>query len=159
MLANGQALSAGKARFPQNTDDACTFAALHCSGIALAGIGFSGTAPDWCEQGFSICESYLIEAQSLFLDGDADGFLAMAEAQSDPELAAEILVHANALLSGMAFRWLGGQLALVDGARPGLNWPALANLWRAMEQTKGDMRMPRLAPAFERRLREALRLS
>lgn len=133
---------------------------LHGSGIETAGLGFAGSVPEWCELGFSICESYLIEAQNLFLEQDLGGFLSIAEAQLDDDLAAEALAHANALLSGVAFRWLAGQLHLVEAAvEPDLNWPAVANLWRAMEKTQGDMRLPRLEADFESQLRGALRLS
>ena len=43
--------------------------------------------------------------------------------------------------------------------KPGLNWLRLAQLYRAMETTKGDMRMPRLDGGFERKLRAAMVLS
>ncbi|MFO1164078.1 MAG: hypothetical protein U1E55_02665 [Paracoccus sp. (in: a-proteobacteria)] len=44
-------------------------------------------------------------------------------------------------------------------ARSELNLINLANLYRAMETTKGDMRMPRLAPDFDKLMRKALVLS
>ncbi|WP_052081504.1 hypothetical protein [Paracoccus halophilus] len=122
---------------------------------------FAASHADWCDLGFSICEGYLIEAQNLFLEGDPDGFREMAEAQFDTELEDETLAHANALLSGLSFRRLAGEiLAVTSGRRAaGLNWWSLANLYRAMETTKGDMRMPRLDPEFEKRLRAAMVLS
>jgi hypothetical protein len=135
------------------------FEHLQTSGIEAAGIDFSGSVPDWCELGFSICESYLIEAHNLFLEQDPAGFLSIAEAQLDEDLADAALAHANALLVGVAFRRLAGQLQLVEAeVAPDLNWPNVANLWRAMETTQGDMRMPRLDGGFERELRAALRL-
>lgn len=41
---------------------------LHVSDIETVGLEFAGSVPEWCELGFSICESYLIEAQNLFLN-------------------------------------------------------------------------------------------
>ena len=41
----------------------------------------------------------------------------------------------------------------------GLNWPVIADLWRAMEETKGDMRLPRLAEEFQQRVQAAMRPS
>lgn len=133
---------------------------LHVSDIETVGLEFAGSVPEWCELGFSICESYLIEAQNLFLEQDPGGFLSMAEAQLDDDLTGDALAHANALLVGAALRFLAGQLHLVEvGVEPGLNWQAVANLWRAMEVTQGDMRLPRLDAGFEGKLRAALRLS
>ncbi|GEK68343.1 hypothetical protein SAMN04244581_00331 [Paracoccus denitrificans] len=159
MLVNGKATHATGMHYPHGDNGSLTF--LQVSGIGVGGQGFSGSVADWCEQGFSICESYLIEAQNLFVEGDPSGFLAMAEAQFDAELVDEVLLHANALLKGVAFCRLAGRLQLAEtGDAPlGLNWTAIANLWCAMETTKGDMRMPRLAPEFERRMRGAMRLS
>ncbi|RQP04452.1 MAG: hypothetical protein D1H97_18170 [Paracoccus sp. BP8] len=158
-MVNGKATHASGMHYPHGDNGSLTF--LQVSGIEVGGLGFSGSLADWCEQGFSICESYLIEAQTLFIEGDASGFLDMAEAQFDPELEDEVLIHANALLRGVAFRRLAGRVQLIEtGDAPlGLNWAAIANLWRAMETTKGDMRMPRLQPAFEQKLRAAMRLS
>ncbi|WP_347266049.1 hypothetical protein [Paracoccus sp. (in: a-proteobacteria)] len=127
--------------------------------LAVARQEFPGTVQAWCEQGFSICEGYLLELQALHLDGNAEGLLAMIEAQPDPEMAAEAMARANVLVSGAAFAQLSGRPQLLETGAPGPCWPMLANLWRAMEMSKGDLPMPRLAPAFERRLREALRLS
>ena len=159
MLVNGKAMHAAGMQYPYGDHGSLTF--LQVPGIGVGGQSFSGSVADWCAEGFSICESYLIEAQTLFIEGDPSGFLAMAEAQLDAELVDEALLHANALLKGVAFRSLAGRLQLVEaGDAPlGLNWIAIANLWCAMETTKGDMRMPRLEPEFERRMRAAMRLS
>lgn len=133
---------------------------LHVSEIETVGLDFAGSVLEWCELGFSICESYLIEAQNLFLEHDLGGFLSMAEAQLDDDLTGDALAHANALLAGVALRFLAGQLHLVESeTAPDLNWQAVANLWRAMEVTQGDMRLPRLDSGFEGKLRAALRLS
>ncbi|WP_062560402.1 hypothetical protein [Paracoccus aminovorans] len=157
MVVNGKSLHvAGAAQAAGEW----VFDHLHGSGIEIAGLGFTGSVPEWCELGFSICESYLIEAQNLFLEQDLGGFLSIAEAQLDDDLADQALAHANALLAGVAFRWLAGQLHLVETeVEPDLNWQAVANLWRAMETTQGDMRLPRLDAGFETQLRSALRLS
>lgn len=131
------------------------------SDFALDAPDFSGSYASWCEEGFSICEGYLIEAQNFFLLGKLDGFLAMARAQFDTELENETLTHANTLLVGVAFRRLGNEVRAVE-ARPdsaGLNWLNIVNLYRAMDTTKGDMRMPRLHPAFDKILRKAMVLS
>ena len=110
-------------------------------------IAFGGTMTDWCDLGFSICETYLLEAQGLYLDGDCAGLLALAEAQVDPELEAEVIAHLNSLLRGLALRRQDGRVRLVETQGPlGLNWPVLADLWQAMDSAKGDMRMPSLAP-------------
>ena len=129
--------------------------------VARVNSGFSGSYADWCEEGFSICEGYLIEAQNLYLQGDLAGFRAMAEAQFDDELEDETLVHANALLVGLALYRQGDDVRVVETGRcpVRLNLINLANLFRAMETTKGDMRMPRLHPDFEKILRKALVLS
>lgn len=131
------------------------------SAAALTVPAFSGSYPDWCEEGFSICEGYLIEAQSFFLHGKLDGFLAMAAAQFDAELEDETLAHANALLVDVTFCRMSGEIESVesDHGDAGLNWLNVVNLYRAMETTKGDMRMPRLHPAFDKVLRKALVLS
>ncbi|REF71762.1 hypothetical protein BDD41_0219 [Paracoccus versutus] len=159
MLVNGKATHAAGMHYTPGDNGCLSF--LQVPGIGVGSRSFSGSVADWCEQGFSICESYLIEAQTLSIEGDPSGFVAMAEAQFDDELADEVLLHANALLRGMAFRRLGGRLQLVEtGDEPlGLNWTAIANLWCAMETTKGDMRLPRLEPQFEKRMRAAMRLS
>ena len=121
---------------------------------------FRGSVADWCDQGFSICDGYLIEAQDLYLKGEVDVFVTMAEAQSDDELEDETIAHINALLSGLSFCRRAGALKMVETDRkPGLNWLRLAQLYRAMETTKGDMRMPRLDLGFERKLRAAMVLS
>lgn len=129
--------------------------------VALVTLGFSGTYSDWCEEGFSICEAYLIEAQNFFLHDRLDGFLAMAAAQFDAELADETLAHANALLADVRLYRSGDGIEVVKapGGNAGLNWLNIVSLCRAMETTKGDMRMPRMHPAFERILRKALVLS
>ena len=103
----------------------------------------------------------LIEAQNLYLNGDVDGFVTMAEALTDDELEDETITHINALLSGLFFCRRSGTLKMVETERgaPGLNWLKLAQLYRAMETTKGDMRMPRLDLGFERKLRAAMVLS
>ena len=126
-----------------------------------ADIAFSGSYADWCEEGFSICEGYLIEAQNLYLQGDLSGFRAMAEAQFDIELEDETLAHANALLIGVVLCRDTGAVQVIETGRcpVGLNLINLANLYRAMETTKGDMRMPRLAPDFDKLMRKALVLS
>jgi|GEM_PF-4024993 len=159
MLVNGKALHVSDMHYPLGDNDSLVF--LQVLGIGVGCPGFSGSVADWCEQGFSICESYLLEVQALFLNGDPLGFLAMAEEQFDAELADEVLLHAGALLNGVAFRRLAGRLELVEtGDAPmGLDWKVIANLWCAMETTKGDMRMPRLDPTFEKRMRMAMRLS
>ncbi len=129
------------------------------SDTALAATDFSGSYASWCEEGFSICEAYLLEAQKFFLQGSLDGFLDMA--QFDTELENETLAHANTLLVGVAFRRVGERVRAVE-ARPdsaGLNWLNVVNLYRAMETTKGDMAMPRLHPAFDKILRKAMVLS
>ncbi|CQR85730.1 hypothetical protein JCM7685_1154 [Paracoccus aminovorans] len=159
MLMNGKTLHVSVMGAAQAAGD-LAFGHLQSSGIGIDGLGFSGSVADWCELGFSICESYLIEAQNLFLERDLGGFLSMAEAQFDPELAGEVLTHANALMAGVAFRHLAGQLHLVETAEEAdLNWSTVANLWRAMKTTQGDMRLPRLDAGFEKALRAAMRLS
>lgn len=122
---------------------------------------FFGSVADWCDQGFSICEGYLIEAQNLYLKGDLDGFVTMAEAQSDDELEDETIAHINALLNGLAVCRRAGALKVVgsDQGATSLNWNKLAQLYRAMETTKGDMRMPHLDGGFERKLRAAMVVS
>lgn len=83
-------------------------ARLHVAHIETVGLDFAGSVPEWCALGFSICESYLIEAQNLFLQQDLGGFLSIAEAQLDDDLTGDALAHANALLVGVAFRSLAG---------------------------------------------------
>lgn len=121
-------------------------------------ISFRGSFAEWCDQGFSICEGYLIEAQNLYLNGDVEGFVTMAEALIDADLEDETIAHINALLSGLLFcRRSGGlEMVVIRSDLPGLNWLKLAQLYRAMETTKGDLRMPRLDGAFERKLRAAM---
>ncbi|WP_199258592.1 hypothetical protein [Paracoccus binzhouensis] len=160
MLVNGKVLNFSA------TNVACEagelgFAHLQVSGIETRGVDFSGSVADWCELGFSICESYLIEAQNIFIENDLGGFLSMAEAQFDADLSDEVLAHANALLRGVAFRRLAGELQVVETVegQADLDWQAVANLWRAMETTQGDMRMPRLDAGFEKQLRAAMWLS
>lgn len=161
MLVNGKITHAAGMQYSQGNNGALAF--LPLAGIEAGGAvrAFSGTIAEWCELGFSICESYLIEAQSLFIQGDLSGFVAMAEAQFDADLSDAVLRHADALLKGVAFQRRAGRLLLVEtGESPlGLNWVAIANLWCAMETTKGDMRMPRLDPQFDKRMRAAMRLS
>lgn len=130
-------------------------------GVELTMTTFRGSVADWCDQGFSICEGYLIEAQNLYLNGEADGFVTMAEALTDDELEDETITHINALLSGLFFSRRSGTLKMVETepGGQGLNWLKLAQLYRAMETTKGDMRMPRLDGRFERKLRAAMVLS
>ncbi|MFC3570069.1 hypothetical protein [Paracoccus simplex] len=137
------------------------FAHLQVSGIETLGVSFSGSVADWCELGFSICESYLIEAQNIYIENDLGGFLSMAEAQFDADLSDEVLAHANTLLRGVAFRRLAGELQVVETVegQADLDWQTVASLWRAMETTQGDMRMPRLDAGFEKQLRAAMRLS
>ena len=122
---------------------------------------FYGSVADWCDQGFSICESYLIEAQNVYLKGNLEGFVTMAEALADSELEQETLVHINALLNGLAFCRRAGEVTVVaaENGASGLNWKRVAQLYSAMETTKGDMRMPRLDGGFERKLRAAMVLS
>jgi hypothetical protein len=129
--------------------------------IDFAMASFGGSVADWCDQGFSICEGYLIEAQNLYLKGNFDGFVNMAEAQSDDELEAETLLHINALLSGHVFCRQAGEVTRIEtkSSDGGLDWNAVAQLYRAMETTKGDMRMPRLDRDFERKLRAIMVLS
>lgn len=153
---NGKAMHASGMSYPLGGSDGRVLFQ-----VSVTDGNFSGSVEEWCEQGFSICESYLIEAQALFVQGDLSGFRAMAEAQFDSELVDEALLHANALLLGVAFRRCDGRLELVETGKhpPGLNWEVIAHLWCAMEKTKGDMRMPRLEPGFEKRMRAAMRLS
>lgn len=159
MLVNGKTLHVVVVGAADAAGD-LAFGHLQGSGIEISGLGFSGSTSDWCELGFSLCESYLIEAQNLFLERDLGGFMSMAEAQFDPELADEVMAHANTLMAGAAFRCLAGEVQLVETAdEAGPDWGTVANLWRAMDITKGDMRMPRLDIGFDRAMRAAMRLS
>lgn len=140
------------------------FSPVSMPGMDHQAASFSGSVAEWCAIGYSICESYLLEVQSLYLDQDLAGFRAMIEAQFDPDLEQDMMTHANALLSGTTFQRLAGHSDITaeghgaDTTETDLNWQAAANLWRAMEATKGDMRMPRLDVGFEKQLRNALRL-
>jgi hypothetical protein len=148
-------------RFPQDKTPEAMPAGRSAQGVEMMMTTFRGSVADWCDQGYSICEGYLIEAQNLYLNGDVDGFVTMAEALTDDELEDETITHINALLSGLSFCRRAGTLKMVETERgaPGLNWLKLAQLYRAMETTKGDMRMPRLDGGFERKLRAAMVLS
>lgn len=159
MLVDGKTRDASAMGVAHATG-ALAFGQLQGSGAEIGGPGFSGSVTEWCELGFSICESYLHEVQSLFLRRDLGGFRSMAEAQFDPGLADDVLTHANALLAGVALRHQSGQLRLVGtAAEAGLDWESVVNLWQAMKTTQGDMRMPRLDAGFEKALRAAMRLS
>lgn len=159
MLVNGKMLHASVACVVEATG-ALVLGPLPGSDFQIGALGFSGSVADWSELGFSICETYLLEVQSLFLEQDLGGFLSMAEAQFDPDLADEVLAHANALLAGVAFQHRAGEVQLVGTVEEaGLDWKCVADLWAAMKVTQGDMRMPRLDATFEKALRSAQRLS
>ncbi|WP_147273310.1 hypothetical protein [Paracoccus lutimaris] len=152
---------ASEARISQSRTHDAALAGRPAQGAGFEMTDFYGSVADWCDQGFSICEGYLIEAQNLYLKGDFAGFVSMAEAQSDDELEEETLSHINTLLSGLAFCRRAGEVQVVGGesGASGLNWKKVAQLYSAMETTKGDMRMPRLDRDFERKLRAAMVLS
>ncbi len=160
MFVNEEPWRARDTRLSQDRATEAVLVGQPAQGVEITMMTFSGSVADWCDQGFSICEGYLIEAQDLYLKGEVDGFVTMAEAQSDDELEDETIAHINALLSGLSFCRRAGALKMVETDRkPGLNWLQLAQLYRAMETTKGDMRMPRLDGGFERKLRAAMVLS
>ena len=161
MFMSEEPWRARDARLSQDRATEAMPAGRSAQGVEITMTTFKGSVADWCDQGFSICEGYLIEAQNLYLQGDADGFASMAEAQTDDELEEAAISHINALVSGIAFCRRAGSLKMIETERgaPGLNWLKLAQLYRAMETTKGDMRMPRLDGGFERRLRAAMVLS
>ena len=160
MFVNEEPWRARDTRLSQDRATEAVLVGQPAQGVEITMMTFNGSVADWCDQGFSICEGYLIEAQDLYLKGEIDGFVTMAEAQSDDELEDETIAHINALLSGLSFCRRAGALKMVETDRkPGLNWLQLAQLYRAMETTKGDMRMPRLAPDFVKLMRKALVLS
>ena len=92
MLVNGKVLNFSAMNAARESGE-FGFAHLQVSGIETLGVSFSGSVADWCELGFSICESYLIEAQNIYIENDLGGFLSMAEAQFDADLSDEVLAH------------------------------------------------------------------
>ena len=64
-------------------------------------------------------------------------------------------------MENVGFCRRAGEVTVVaaENGASGLNWKRVAQLYSAMETTKGDMRMPRLDGGFERKLRAAMVLS